>query len=176
MPDERTGPNWGKLKGKAMTFGNRLLFESALVYKYGDIIENLKVWLKPFTPEMVPDMVANNRFPSFPPDVFADIQGWEQYLKLISAERFFQAIADARVDLAEAISKSGQPGMQYIVNLRKYFLEQVSHPEKSLAESTDLPNKIEMVKVTCKSCNKSWPVAKAESEQLKECPFCHSPA
>jgi len=55
------------------------------------------------------------------------------------------------------------PVKEYLAKLRLHLLKLVKHPKKPL----------DLVRLTCDSCNESWVMPKEEASKIVECPFCH---
>lgn len=162
-----------KIRQKLGEFGSRFAFEFYVEFMHDKIIEGLRGYLAPLRPEDVRRMVRKNELPPLDLSGFS-LDDNDKYLEKISAVGVLEYLAEARPDLAQVIQDMGPRGAQYVAKLRLHLLELVSHPEKSLAESTEYTTKQDMVKATCDKCGKSWPVPKDEASSIKECPFCQA--
>lgn len=168
---------------KAKKFGSVWLFNMFLEVFNERIVEQFQVYLADYTVETFKDMVTQKRYPSLDPDIFRNLHGFETYLQTIKPKHIFEALNDARPDLAEGLYNMGgpdipleeKPGLLYIKDFRNYFLEQCLGADtipESAEELAVQPQK-EMVIAKCESCKSTWPVPKDEFENIRECPFCH---
>lgn len=157
----------GKIKGFGGEFAFGLLFE----YAKPKIITGLREWLGNYTPEKIRKMVIQGKFPDAENLNLALFTDYLEHIEAISAEELFkEMLIPARPDLAESLLDiPGNRGLKWFEKLRLHLLHKIKHPEKG--EAT-VP-KEDIVIATCDACAKSWPVARAEFESVKECPFCH---
>lgn len=178
-----TGKEGLKALEKAKRLGSRFFFEWFLEIFHERLIEQFKEYLAGYTPETIREMVLQKRYPYFEPQVFRSLRGFEEYLEKVKSKRIFEAIAEARPDLAEALYDMGdpkeppeqKPGLLWIISFRKHFLQRCRGAGEGPEAVGDLLEKPrpEMVTATCESCNRSWPVPKEEFDNITECPFCH---
>jgi len=171
---------------KAKNFGNRFFFEFFLEMFHDKLIEQFRTYLADYTPDNFRDMVLQKKYPYFEPAVFRSLHGYETYLGKIKTQRLFEALADARPDLAEVLWNLGdpnlpteqKPGLLYVVGLRKHFMERVmggGEGPEAVADLQEKPRK-KMVTAKCENCGRSWPVPEEEFANITECPFCHAGA
>lgn len=155
--------------------GSRYAFELFLEVFHEDIVGRLSTWLAPLSAEKVKRMVRKSQYPDFALDDFAKLTDFAEYLEKVSPDRLFDAIVEARPDLAEVIAGMGVKGAKYMVHLREHLLERVRAPELALAKSKEYslaPPLVEMAMAICDNCHKEWPVPKAEFGKIEVCPFC----
>jgi len=154
--------------------GGRLLFEYFLELYRDDIIAGFKKYLERYTPEDIVKMVNETRFPSMTGFNLTEAGGYLEYIEKITPKRFFEALAEARVDLAQAILDQGDKGVEYIVGMREHIVELIKSPGKSMAEAKDYSSKGESKTklATCMDCHQSFPVPVDLPEDQVECPFC----
>jgi len=119
-------------------------------------------------------MVSEGRFPPLEKLDLTAVSDNAENFERISLVRLMEFVAEARPDLATAIQDMGMPGAEYLAKLRLCLIEQVKHPEKALAKSTDYKSKEKMKLATCDKCGKSWPVPEDKAASIEECPFCHA--
>ena len=160
-----------KLKRRAKKFGSRFAFEFFVEVMHDQIVEALQKYLSSIQPEDIRSMVRKSRFPLEKLD-FTVLGDNIEHLEKISLVRLMEFVAEARPDLATAIQDMGMPGAKYIAKLRLHVLDQIKHPEKELAKSTEYAPKGKMKLATCDKCGNSWPVPEAEAASIVECPFC----
>ncbi|GAJ23930.1 unnamed protein product, partial [marine sediment metagenome] len=103
-------------------------------------------YLAKIQPEDIPEMVRKSRFPPLEKVDFAAVSDNAEHFEKISLVRLMEFLAEARPDLAAAIQDRGMPGAKYIAKLRLHLLNQIKHPEKALAKSTEYEPKGKMVK------------------------------
>jgi len=161
-----------RLRQKLGEFGSRLAFETYVALMHDQIVGALRGYLAPLKPDGLRRMVQKGEFP--PLGMVSSLgEGHNiEYLKGITTLRVVEYLAEARPDLAQVIADLDIQGARYMKDLRQLLLELVSHPEKSLAESTEYETKQDMAKATCDQCGKSWPVPKDEAAAIDKCPFC----
>jgi len=154
--------------------GGRMLFEYFLELYREEIIGGFRKYLEHYTPEGIVKMVNESRFPPMTGFNLSEAGGYIDYIEQITPKRFFEALAEARVDLAQAIFDQGDKGIEYIVKLRAHIIELIKSPGKSMAESKDYGPKSgsETKLATCMTCKKSFPVPVDLLEDQVECPFC----
>jgi hypothetical protein len=167
---------------KAKRFGNRAIFEFFLELFHDQLVEQFKEYLNGYTPETLKDMVMHEQFPYFDPSVFRALHGFESYLERIKAKRLYEALAEARPDLAETLWEMGdphlppeqKPGMLYIVKFRRHLLQRIMTGGEGPEMVADLSTKpaSDMVSAKCDKCGRSWPVPREEFDNIKACPFC----
>lgn len=163
-----------KLKRRVKKFGSRFAFEFFVEVMHDQIVEGLKKYLREIEPKDIIAMVSESRFPPLEKLDFTALGDNIEHLEKISLLRLMEFIAEARSDLATAIQDMGMPGAEYLAKLQLHLLDQIKHPEKELAKSTDYEAKEKMKLATCDKCGKSWPVPEAEAASIVECPFCHA--
>ena len=160
------------VKKQLSKFGSRFAFEFFIETMHERIVEALRKYLRRLEPKDITAMVSDGRFPPLEKlDLTAVSDNAENFEK-ISLVRLMEFIAEARPDLATAIQDMGMPGAEYIAKLRLHLIDQIKHPEKALAKSTDYKSEEKMKQATCDQCGKSWPVPEAEASSIEECPFC----
>jgi len=154
--------------------GGRFVFELFIELYREDIVNGFKKYLERYTVEDIVKMVDESRFPSLAGLNLREAHDYVEYIEKITPKRFFEAMADARVDLAEAILDQGDKGVEYIVKLREHIIELVKSPGKSMAEAKDYSSKGESKTklATCMDCHQSFPVPIDATEDQIECPFC----
>ena len=157
-------------------FGSRFAFEFFIETMHEQIVKALRKYLKGLGPKDIPAMISEGRFPPLEKLDFTAVSGNAEHFEKISLVRLMEFIAEARPDLAATIQDMGMPGAEYIAKLRLHLIDQVKHPEKELAKSTDYESKENMKLATCDNCGKSFPIPEAEASSIEECPFCHQPA
>ena len=169
---------------KAKKFGSRWFFEFFLEMFHDRLIEQFRTYLAEYTPEQFQDMVKQKRYPYFEPGVFRSLHGYETYLEKIKPKRLFEAIAEARPDLAEALWNIGdqtlpterKPGLLYIVGLRNNLMERVlggGEGPEAVADLKEKPRQ-KMITAKCENCGSSWPVPEEEFDNITKCPFCQA--
>jgi Zn finger protein HypA/HybF involved in hydrogenase expression len=149
--------------------GSRFAFELALEFFHDSIVDSLSKWLERYSDEDLRKMIVEHRYP--PLEVaFKELERFSKYLDDISEIRLVEEfLLPARPSLNQIFEQVGEQSAVYLVDLRAYLIERIKHPvEESLAKA--------MATATCDKCNKSWPVEKAEFNNIKECPFCHAGA
>ena len=171
---------------KAKRVGNRFFFEFFLEMFHDQLIEQFATYLADYTPDNFKDMVLQKKYPYFDPGVFRNLHGYETYLERIKPQRLFEAIAEARPDIAEMLWNLGdsklppeqKPGLLYVVGFRKHFLDRVMGGGRDSGVVADLQDKPpkQMTTAHCHNCGRSWPVPVDEFDNIKECPFCHAGA
>jgi len=164
------------MKSRLGKFGSRFAFEFFIETMHGQIVKGLRKYLAGIQPDAIPGMVRKSLFPPLEKLDFTAISDNVEHFEKVSLVRLMELVAEARPDLATAIQDRGMPGAKYIAKLRLHLLDQLKHPEKELAKSTEYETKEEMARATCDSCNKSWVIPKNEVSKIGECPFCHHPA
>jgi len=162
------------VKKRLGKFGSRFAFEFFVEMMHEQIVKALHKYLRGLEPKDIPAMVREGRFPPLEKLDFTAVSDNAEHFEKISLVRLMEFIAEARPDLAATIQDMGMPGAEYIAKLRLHLIDQVKHPEKKLAKSTDYKSEEKMVKATCDECHNSWPVPEAEASSIKECPFCHA--
>lgn len=170
MADQENKGN--KLVTKFKKAGNRFLFELAIEEFYPMIIKEFKNWLRPLTPEKVKEMIKKGELPELDPQWFQTLGDYREYVLKIKIGRVAQAIGDARPDLGKAIIECGDEGGIWLHKLYVHLLECVDHPEKLIPEAAKPVPGEEMVQAHCQSCDKTWPVKKADFAKVDKCPFC----
>ena len=162
------------VKKRLGKFGGRFAFEFFVEMMHEQIVKALRKYLRGIEPKDMTAMVNEGRFPSLEKlDLTAVSDNAENFEK-ISLVRLMEFVAEARPDLATAIQDMGMPGAEYLAKLRLHLIEQVKHPEKKLAKSTEYEPKGKMKLATCDKCGKSFPIPEAEASSIEECPFCHA--
>jgi len=159
------------MKSRLGKFGSRFAFEFFIETMHGQIVKGLRKYLAGIQPDAIPGMVRKSLFPPLEKLDFTAISDNVEHFEKVSLVRLMELVAEARPDLATAIQDRGMPGAKYIAKLRLHLLDQLKHPEKELAKSTEYETKEEMARATCDSCNKSWVIPKNEVSKIGECPF-----
>ena len=160
------------VKKRLGKLGSRFAFEFFIETMHERIVEALRKYLRRLEPKDITAMVSEGRFPPLEKlDLTAVSDNAENFEK-ISLVRLMEFIAEARPDLATAIQDMGMPGAEYIAKLRLHLIDQIKHPEKALAKSTDYEAKENMKLATCDKCGKSFPIPEAEASSIDKCPFC----
>lgn len=162
------------MKRRLGKFGGRFAFEFFIETMHGQIVKGLRKYLAGIQPDDIPGMVSEGRFPPLEKVDFSAVSDNAEHFEKISLVRLMEFVAEARPDLATAIQDRGMPGARYIAKLRLHLLDQLKHPEKALAKSTEYQPKGEMKLATCDKCGKSFPIPEAEASSIVECPFCHA--
>jgi len=160
------------VKKRLGKFGGRFAFEFFVEMMHEQIVKALRKYLRGLEPKDIPAMVSEGRFPPLEKLDLTAVSDNAEHFEKISLVRLMEFVAEARPDLAAAIQDRGMPGAKYIAKLRLHLLDQLKHPEKALAKSTEYEAKGKMKLATCDNCHKSWPVPEAEASSIKECPFC----
>jgi len=163
-----------KLKKRAKKFFSHWAFEFFVETMHERIVEALHKYLRGLEPKDIIAMVNEGRFPSLQKLDLTVVSDNAEHFEKISLVRLMEFVAEARPDLAAAIQDMGMPGAEYLAKLRLHLIEQVKHPEKALAKSTDYKTEEKMKQATCDKCGRSWPVPEAEASSIEECPFCHA--
>ena len=162
------------MKSRLGKFGSRFAFEFFIETMHGQIVKGLRKYLAGIQPDAIPGMVRKSLFPPLEKVDFSAVSDNAEHFEKVSLVRLMELVAEARPDLATAIQDMGMPGAEYIAKLRLHLIDQIKHPEKALAKSTEYEPKEKMKKATCDKCGKSWPVPEAEAASIVECPFCHA--
>jgi len=162
------------VKKRLGKLGSRFAFEFFVEMMHGQIVKALRKYLRGIEPKDITAMVSEGRFPPLDKLDLTVVSDNAEHFEKISLVRLMEFMAEARPDLATAIQDMGMPGAEYLAKLRLHLIDQVKHPEKELAKSTEYEPKEKMKKATCDKCGKSWPVPEAEAASIVECPFCHA--
>jgi hypothetical protein len=170
------GEEGRKALGRAKKMGSRLVFEYFLEEHRPQLIEQFKEILSNITPERMAEMVAAREFPHFAQRSLHSLHGYEDYIEHITAKRVFEALAEARLDLAQAIWDIGDDGVRYMRELRRHYLDRIRNAGDHEAEQPLPEDTIDMVVLDCDVCHKSWTEQKDKIPEVTECPFCHEPA
>lgn len=157
-----------KMKG----FGGEFAFGLLLQYAKPKIISGLREGLEGYTPEKIRRMVNLGKFPELENVNFAYLTDYVEHIETMSVEELFKDILiPARPDLAEALLDiPNSKGLRWFEKLRFHLLEKIQIGVKTEISTP----KEDIVMANCDACGKSWPVARAEFESIKECPFCGS--
>jgi len=162
------------VKKRLGKFGSRFAFEFFVEMMHEQIVEALRKYLRGIEPKDMTAMVSEGRFPPMDKLDLSVVSDNAENFEKISLVRLMEFVAEARPDLATAIQDMGMPGAEYLAKLRLHLIEQVKHPEKKLAKSTDYKSEEKMKLATCDQCGKSWPVPEDKAASISECPFCHA--
>lgn len=162
------------VKKRLAKFGSRFAFEFFIETMHEQIVEALRKYLRRLEPKDITAMVNEGRFPPLEGLDLSAVSDNAEHFEKISLVRLMEFIAEARPDLAATIQDMGMPGAEYLAKLQLHLIDQVKHPEKKLAKSTDYKTKKKMKLATCDICHQSWPVPEDEAESIEECPFCHA--
>ncbi|KKM65126.1 hypothetical protein LCGC14_1494500 [marine sediment metagenome] len=165
-----------KALGKAKKMGSRLVFEYFLEEHRPQLIKEFQEVLNGITPEKMVEMVAAREFPHFAQKSLRDLHGYEDYIEHITAKRLFEALAEARLDLAQAIWDVGDDGVRYMREFRRHYLDRIINAGDHEAEQSSPESAGDVVVLECDICNKSWPAQRNELPEVIECPFCHESA
>jgi len=160
------------MKSRLGKFGSRFAFEFFIETMHGQIVKGLRKYLAGIQPDAIPGMVRKSLFPPLEKVDFSAVSDNAEHFEKVSLVRLMELVAEARPDLATAIQDRGLPGAKYMAELRLHLLDQLKHPEKELAKSTEYEPKEEMKRATCDKCGKSWPIPEAEASSIDKCPFC----
>jgi len=155
-------------------FGSRWAFEFFIETMHGQIVKGLRKYLAGIQPDDIPGMVRKSHFPPLEKVDFTAVSDNIEHFEKVSLVRLMELVAEARPDLATAIQDRGMDGAKYTAKLRLHLLDQLKHPEKELAKSTEYEPEEKMKRATCDKCGKSWPIPEAEASSIVECPFCHA--
>lgn len=153
--------NGDKLKAA----GKELLLDVYTEFYQDEIIDKLRKFLMPVTPENLKQMVAEGKAPPVPSEAVEQLTGYEDYLEKLKPEEIFQWLLKARPDLAEALVSLGDEGAEYVVKLQGFIVDSIKKPE-------GVPKPESMVQLHCDSCGADWPLPKNLAEQVQVCPFC----
>lgn len=161
-----------KIKKRVGKFMGRFAFELLLEDKHKGVIGEIRKWLEPYSTAEIDQLIKDKTFPFVPPDIFQmigeEVSGFIDY---IDASRLWEYLVEARPDLAEVIDSEGDTGYQWFSRMRNHFAECIKEPALAQAQpAAALRDKIVMV--VCDSCKRSFPMTKAEAEQLTVCPGC----
>ena len=159
-------------KKQLSKFGSRFAFEFFVETMHERIVEALRKYLRRLEPKDITAMVSEGRFPPLEKLDLTAVSDNAEHFEKISLVRHMEFIAEARPDLATAIQDMGMPGAEYIAKLRLHLIDQIKHPEKALAKSTEYEPKENMKLATCDKCGKSFPIPEAEASSIDKCPFC----
>jgi len=162
------------VKKRLGKFGGRWAFEFFVEMMHERIVKALRKYLRGIEPKDITAMVSEGRFPPLEGLDLTAVSDDAENFEKISLVRLMDFIAEARPDLATAIQDMGMPGAEYLAKLRLHLIDQIKHPEKALAKSTEYKAKEKMKLATCDSCGKSWPVPEDKASSIEECPFCHA--
>ena len=167
------GGAWAGLKRQGKKFLGRFAFEMFIEEFYPQLIATIKTSLAGLTPADIKDMIRKGEFPELPPEVYANLHGYEDYLESITVQRLWKALIEGCPDLATAVDQVGDPGYRWFIRFRSRILRGIraGAPLITAGETN-----VEMVSVKCDSCQKEWVVKKSEAANIKECIFCKAPA
>jgi hypothetical protein len=155
------------MKKRFQSAGNRFVFFMAIEYYKPQICEGIAKGLKGITPDKFNDMVDNLEFFTIPPEVMEQIAGWKKQAKWIKTELVGEIFAGARPDLAEVLMKKDTVGGIWLIKLHEHLLKIIL-----TAEEVQDSSKQEMVTIKCTSCGQSFPYAKKDFLNLKNCILC----
>ena len=156
-------------------FASKFAFFAYLRINRENIIEGFRKWVEDYGLENMKETIKKGEFPPVAPDLFAQASGYMEYIEDISVDYLAELIAEALPEIAKYLISLGPDGGVYLVKLRMHFLELCRHPEKAPAVAA-VSNAMDVVKVTCDKCQKSFPVKKNEVSKLEKCPFCGASA
>ncbi len=154
-----------KLKKGASQF----LFELGIEMKRDEIVAGFKTWMDQTPEDQWHKMIDSGAFPQLPAEYFAQAGQYLEYIEQLSLQDIIEFLAEARPDLVVYMNNCPTGG-EYIRSLRSHFIKCI---KDSVNGSAAIP---EMATLACSQCNKTWPVKKSEVPNVKECPFCRSPA
>jgi predicted Zn-ribbon and HTH transcriptional regulator len=150
-------------------FGTRLAFEFFVENWRPRFVNELKKWLKRYSPDDIRDMVIQGKFPDTSELDFSAAADRIEHIEKITLLRLVEEyLLPARPDLIEAVQEMDVAGAEWLANLRLHLLDKIRNSAKP-AERTA---REDMVMATCDNCGKSWPVKKEEVEKIDKCPFC----
>lgn len=154
--------------------GSRFAFEFFLEVWKPKLIEALRNWLTPVSVEDARKMVAKGKFPDTSTLDFPTVTAYVEYIEQISLERLVEEyLAPARPDLVQALQEMGMPAAKWLAKLRLRLLDKIRQGEQPARE---IIPKEDTVLARCDACNKSWPVARSQFDNIDKCPFCGAPA
>jgi len=165
----------GKM-GKALgRIGGQLAFNMYLEVWRPEIISGLRDFLEYITPQKARQMVQSGELIQVDPKHLPRAKAYLKYMKQITSSDLFEAIVEARQDIAEVIASFGEDGRLYMKAVRRNLLTQVAEAPDILPEAAPPGVPPETVTAKCDKCEGKWPVKKADIQNLVEleCPFCH---